>query len=99
MQHIDILALTETNIEDTFPTVQFIVNGFSEPYRLDRNRNVGGGGGMIYIREDIPSKQLDKHVFPYDMEGLFVELNLRKCKWLLFVTYHPPFQADIILII
>ena len=33
---------------------------------------------MIYIHEDIPSKRLDKHVFPYDMEGLFVELNFRK---------------------
>ena len=50
---------------------------------------------MVYIREDIPSKLLDKHVFPYDMEGLFVELNLRKCKWLLFGTYHSPSQADI----
>ena len=29
------------------------------------------------------------------MEGLFVELNYRKCKWLLFGTYHPPSQADI----
>ena len=44
---------------------------------------------MIYIREDIPSKLLDKHVFLYDMEGLFVELNFRKCKWLFFGTYHP----------
>ena len=29
------------------------------------------------------------------MEGLFVELNFRKCKWLLFGTYHPPSQADV----
>ena len=50
---------------------------------------------MVYICEDIPSKLLDKHVCPYDMEGLFVELNFRKCKWLLFGTYHPPSQADI----
>ena len=50
---------------------------------------------MVYIREDIPSKQLDKHVFPYDKVGLFVELNFRKCKWLLFRTYHPPSQEDI----
>ena len=33
--------------------------------------------------------------FPFDMEGIIVELNFRICKWLLFVTYHPPFQADI----
>ena len=69
------------------------MNGFSEPYRLDRNRK--GGGVMVYIREDIPSKLLDKHVFPYDMKGLFVELNFRKCKWLLFGTCHPPSEADI----
>ena len=93
MQHIDILVLTETKFDNTFPTAQFLVNGFSEPYRLDRKRN--RGRVMIYIREDIPSKRLVKHVFLYDMEGLFVELNFRKCKWLLFGTYHPPSQADI----
>ena len=87
MQHIDILVLTETKPSDTFPTAQFSVNSFPETYRLDGNRN--GGGVMIYIREDIPSKLLDKHVFLYDMEGLFVELNFRKCKWLFFGTYHP----------
>ena len=93
MQHIDILVLTETKLDDTFPTAKFLVNGFPEPYRLDRNRK--GGGVMVYIREDIQSKLLDKHVFPYDMEGLFVELNFRKCKWLPFGKYHPPSQADI----
>ena len=50
---------------------------------------------MIYIREDISSKWLDKYVFPYDMEGLFVELSFRKCKWLLSATCHLPSQADI----
>ena len=29
------------------------------------------------------------------MEGLFVELNFRKVKWLLLGTYHPPSQNDI----
>ena len=29
------------------------------------------------------------------MEGLFVELNFRKCKWVLFGTYLPPSRADI----
>ena len=42
MQHTDILVLIEVKIDKTFPTAQFLVNGFSEPYRLDRNRNGGG---------------------------------------------------------
>ena len=41
MQHTDILVLIEAKIDNTFPTEQFLVNGFSEPYRLDRNRNGG----------------------------------------------------------
>ena len=78
MQHIDILVLTETKLDDNFPTAQFLANSFLEPCRLDRYRN--GGGVMIYIREDILNKRLDNYIFPYDMEGLFVELNFRKCK-------------------
>ena len=37
---------------------------------------------------------LTKHVFPDDVEGLFIELNFRKGKWLLFGTYHSPTQSD-----
>ena len=29
--HINILVLTETKLDVTFPTVQFLLNGFSEP--------------------------------------------------------------------
>ena len=86
MQHIEIFNLTKTKLDDTFLIAQFLVNCFSELYRLDRNKK--RGGAMIYMSEYIPSKRLNKHVFPYDMEGLFVELNFRKCKWLLFGTYH-----------
>ena len=42
MQHIDILVLNETKLDDTFSTAQFLVNGFSESYRLDRNRDGRG---------------------------------------------------------
>ena len=49
---------------------------------------------MIYIRDDIPSRLLSKHVFPSNIEGLYRQLNFRKCKWSLLVTYHPPSQSD-----
>ena len=49
---------------------------------------------MIYVREDIPSKTLMKHNLPDDIEGLFMEINLRKFKWILFGSYHPPSQPD-----
>ena len=89
---VDILTITETKLDSNFPTSQFAIHGYSEPYRFDRNRN--GGGVLIYIREDIPSKLLADHKLPHDIEGIFVELNLRKKKWLLFGSYHPPSQSD-----
>ena len=86
--NIDILVVTETKVDASFPASQFKIDGFSIPFRLDRTSN--GGGIMIYVREDIPSKILNKHKFPSDIEGLFVEINLRKTKWLLFDAYRPP---------
>ena len=97
MQYIDILALTETKLDATFTKAQFLLNGFSEPYRLDRSRN--GGGVMIYIHENVPSKLLDIHVFP--LEDLFVGFNFRKCKNRYFLkhTTHHTKQIFIVLII
>ena len=51
---IDILMISETKIDDTFPTSQFLIEGFSEPYRLDWTSN--GGGMMLFVRSHIPSK-------------------------------------------
>ena len=89
---LDILIITETKLDDTFPGSQFHIDGFSKPYRLDRNRN--GGGVIIYVREDILSKILTKRVLPTDIEALFIESNFRKCKWLLSGIYHPLSQSD-----
>ena len=47
-----------------------------------------GGGLMIYVREDIPSKTVyvsNDNSF----EGIFLEINLRKKKWLLCFSYNP----------
>ena len=89
---MDILVLTETKLDDSFPNSRFLVDRFSESFRIDRNRS--GGGVIIYVRDCIPSKLLTKHFFPNNIKGLFVELNFRKCKWLLLGTYHPPSQSD-----
>ena len=48
-------------LDASFPENQFYIDGFSKPYRLDRN--IHGGGVMIYIRKDIPSKELKNHNF------------------------------------
>ena len=49
----------------------------------------------LFIREDIPSRKLPTiDGFP-DFEGLFIEIKLRKSKWLLLATNKPPsFSKD-----
>ena len=42
---IDILLISETKLDETFPSSQFLIPGFSIPYRLDRK--VGGGKGEV----------------------------------------------------
>ena len=83
---MDILVVTETFLESLI-----LMDGFSKPYRLDRNKN--GGRVMIFIRATISSKILEKHIFPNDVESIFAELNFKKCKWLLCGTYHHHLRA------
>ena len=71
LNYVDILILTETKLRDSFPTSQYMVDGFSMPYRQDRNRI--GDGIMIYNCDNIPSKLLTRHVFPDDIEGLLAD--------------------------
>ena len=35
--------IPETQIHDTFPDSQFLIKGFSAPYRLDRTAKAGEG--------------------------------------------------------
>ena len=68
------------------------MESYSEPCRFDKKRN--GGGVLIYVREDIPRKALTDHTLAHDTEGMFVEVNLRKNKWLLFGSYHQQSQSN-----
>ena len=39
-------------MDDSFPIGNFVIDGYSTPYRFDRNAN--DGRIVLYIREDIP---------------------------------------------
>ena len=56
---------------------------FLSNLKFDRNRS--GEGVIVHV----PSKQLTKHKLPDDIEGVFIEVNLRKTKWLIFGAYWP----------
>ena len=81
--NVDILLISETKIDSSFPTAQFKIEGYTT-FRLDRNSNVGGI--LLYVREDIPSTLLNTELL---IEGFYIEINIRKKKWLLICTYNP----------
>ena len=68
---IYILMVAETKLDDSFPEAQFLIEGFHSPFKFDRNIN--GGGMMLYVRKDIPIKLLS-HDFA-GVESFFVEIN------------------------
>ena len=85
--NIDILIITETKLDDTFTDSQFDIDGYAPHYR--NNRTKTGGGVIIYVREDIISKELTDYTSPENFEGIFFEINLKKSKWLVFGGYNP----------
>ena len=73
--NVDVLLVSKTKI-DEFSQWKFLIDGFSTPYRLDRNSN--GGGLMLFVREDIPSNLVEAE--EKRIEGFYIELNLRNDK-------------------
>ena len=68
------ILISETKLDANYPTSQFLINGYTSPYRLDRNGK--GGGILVCVREDIRSKLITPNL--PNTEGFFLELNLRK---------------------
>ena len=86
-QYVDILMLSETKLDSTFPSIQFLINGFSFPHRLDQNSK--NGGTLLYVRDKIIVLPLNRYSFPPHIEILFFELNQRNRKWLACCSYNP----------
>ncbi len=90
--NVDILAIAETKLDNTFPTSQFILEGFHPPFRYDRNRF--GGGILVYVRNGVPAKELKEYQLPDNIECGFLEININNKKWLLANIYRPPSQGE-----
>ena len=84
--NLDILVITETKLDNTFPSQQFAIEGYATPFRLDKSSS--SGGVIIYVRGDIPCRQLFYRPVENNIEGILLEVNLRKSKWLIFGGYN-----------
>ena len=76
---VDILVLTESKLDSSFPTNQFLIECFSKAFRFDSNRN--GVSIPLYIMEDTPRKELKLHRHPLNIERIVA-------------TCHPSLQFE-----
>ena len=67
--NVDVLIISETRINYSFPVHQILIKGFCTLYRLDRNTK--GGAILLNVRDDIPSNLVRGDI----IESFYVELS------------------------
>ena len=67
--------VSETKLDDTLPTSQFLMQGYSISFR--KNGTSKGDGILLSVRENIPCKIIKTETDAY-LEGFFIKINLRK---------------------
>ena len=83
----DVLLVSESKLDHTFPNDQFRINNGYKIFRLNRNRFVGGL--ILYINENVPCKPLQGHVHLPSFEVIAIEFYQNYQKWLLLGLYNP----------
>ena len=63
---VDILSISETKLDSSFPDAQFKLSKFAKPYGLDVSCN--SGGLLTYINHEIPSRRLLDFNIPPDIQ-------------------------------
>ena len=66
-----------------------MIRSWSLLLKLQRDLCSNGGGPLLHIREDIPSRLLTEYKPLENVECLFVEINIKKKKWLVCWSYNP----------
>ena len=79
------LVITETKLDSSL--IQFIMDGLWQPYHLDKNSN--DRGVIIFAKEANSSKSMSQHTFLDSKEGMCIDINLTKTRWLLLGSFYP----------
>ena len=87
---VDVLTFAETKLDSIFSKSLFLIEGFAPPYCLDVTGN--SGDLLVFVNEQIPSRELKKVKLSMGLEAIPIELSLSKCKWLFLSIYRSPLQ-------
>ena len=74
------------NVDDaSFPSAQFVLEGYHSPYRLDISSR--SGSILVYVKSSILSRRLSCENLCDAIQGVPLDINLRKEKWLVILIY------------
>ena len=73
---VDIIMISETKIDSSFPLSLFKIDDYSSPFRLDRDTH--GGGIMMFFPDYLSCKRIEAYNLPNDVEGVLIEMNVRR---------------------
>ena len=82
----DILAITETHLDDETPIEYVMITGY-QVARLDR-KDQGGGGCIIYYSESLHVHERDD--LKTDIEAIWIDVTMKSQRLLLGCVYRPP---------
>ena len=85
--NIDVLLISESKIDSSFPSEQFAIDDYKI---FHRERKCFGGGLMFYVNKNIPCRELSPEQNDCNFETIFLEITLHNRKWLLIGLYKPP---------
>ena len=84
--HFDIITATETWLTPEHPSADYIIPGYTGPYRLDRPDGSGHGGVAAWVANTLSVKrmtQLEEH----DHETMWLMVNNKEKQVLIAVSY------------
>ena len=85
---MDAVSIVETKIDASFPSAQFVYEGYHWPYRLDISSK--SGGVLVYVKSSIPSRRVSCENLCNSTEAAPFEINSIKEKWFVISIYRSP---------
>ena len=91
---LDYFVISETKLDESFPSAQFDINNYEIKNRRDRDEN--GGESIEFVRKGFITKRL-KDYETQICETIYSEFTISKRKWICFSVYRLPSYNNLII--
>ena len=85
---IQVMIISETKIDGSYPDAQFAIPGYTPPYRSDRKK--GGGGILAYLSSNVICKRLKVPRCYKTIESVVLEIKLKDRQVIVAGLYRFP---------